>query len=359
MAPLRTAMLINNGWDSSQDMSLILQPVWTALPSADPARIFGAAFSEKASDEKTGVNDFLRLTEVARAALAAGHNGATGLIRVRAGTRFFNDPGLAKPGSNAGAGEEYTALRHQAGLTELNGFLASRLNPASSAWQIGGRVPATALYGAYTLLVWQTDCTADELSTLLNICREEYRFLKQSDFVAGIAAAPEAASDLPGLIALADEALTEAYSARQIICFRPVPSNAAGSQMLSRPTLLIVDDNHDQVEILDLIMRQKGYQTLRAYNGAQALEVVRNCNPDLLLLDVGMPQLDGFDVMSRLRDLNGGKLELPVIMITGSDTEESVLRGFELGARDYVIKPWDPHDLLSRIRTILSTSYRQ
>ena len=63
--------------------------------------------------------------------------------------------------------------------------------------------------------------------------------------------------------------------------------------------------------------------------------------------------------MSRLRDLNGGKLDLPVIMLTGSDTEEHVLRGFELGARDYVIKPWDPHDLLSRIRNILSTTSRQ
>lgn len=349
-------MLINEGSNTSHGLSLIQQPIWTAPLRSDIAPDFAAPFDEKVVDGETGVDDFLRLTEAARAMLATGRTGAAGLIRVRTVNRFFNDPGLPEPGFNAETSDEQTALRHQAGLTELADFLASRLDPVRCG-QPGKRLKATAIYGAYTLLVWQTDCTAAELSGRLDLCRDEYRFLRQSDFVAGIAAAPEAADDLLNLIALADESLTEAHSARRLICFKPA-SNTISSQMSRRPTLLIVDDNRDQVEILDLIMRQKGYQTLHAYSGTQALEVVSRCNPDLLLLDVGMPQLDGFDVMSRLRDLNGGKLELPVIMITGSDTEENVLRGFELGARDYVIKPWDPHDLLARIRNILSASLR-
>lgn len=352
-------MLINKGWDSSHDLLLIQPSVWASSSGLGLAPAFEAAFAEKTVDGATRVDDFLRLTEAARAALAVGRRGAAGLIRVRSVARSFNDPGLFEPGFTSETGDEDTALRHQASLTRLADFLAAHLNPVSCGWSPGKSLKASALYGAFTLLVWQTDCTAAELSTRLDLCREEYRFLKQSDFVAGIAAAPEAASNLLSLIGQADEALTEAYSARRIICFNPRSSNTLSSHTSRRPTLLIVDDNRDQVELLDLMMRQKGYQTLHAYNGTQALEVVSRCNPDLLLLDVGMPHLDGFDVMSRLRDLNGGKLDLPVIMLTGSDTEEHVLRGFELGARDYVIKPWDPHDLLSRIRNILSTTSRQ
>ena len=105
--------------------------------------------------------------------------------------------------------------------------------------------------------------------------------------------------------------------------------------------------------MLNLLVTQEGYETLRAYNGEQALDVLSKQQPDLLLLDLVMPRLDGFAVMHRLRDRNGGHLEPPVIMITANDSEESVLRGFELGARDYIIKPYHPRELLSRIHSIL------
>ena len=117
--------------------------------------------------------------------------------------------------------------------------------------------------------------------------------------------------------------------------------------------LLIVDDSQEHVEMLNLLVTQEGYETLRAYNGEQALDVLSKQQPDLLLLDLVMPRLDGFAVMHRLRDRNGGHLEPPVIMITANDSEESVLRGFELGARDYIIKPYHPRELLSRIHSIL------
>lgn len=340
-------MLIDDGRVSSHDLSTIQQPIWTAS-----LRRSGAGGFDEVPDGDCAVKDFLLLTDAARAALSAGRTGAVALVRARAISRASDVV------SGPVYSDEHTALRHRAILSELSDFLASRLEPVSCPAQPEQDLKAAAIYGTFTLLVWQPDCTDAELSVRLQLWREEYRFLKHSDYVAGIASAPAVATDLLTLISLADEALTEAHSARRIVCFSPAPARTICSHSSRRPTLLIVDDNRDQVEILDLIMQQHSYHTLRAYNGEQALDAVRRDNPDLLLLDIGLPELDGFHVLSRLRDLNGGRLDLPVIMITGSDAEESVRRGFELGARDYVIKPCDPHDLLSRIQNILSTSSR-
>jgi len=340
-------MLINDGRISSHNLSTIQPPVWTVSLRQSEAGGF-----DEVPDGDCAVKDFLRLTDAARAALSAGRTGAIALVRARAISRG------ADVASGPGYGDEHTALRHRAILNELSDFLALHLEPVFCPAQPEPELKAAAIYGTFTLLVWQPDCTDEELSLRLQLWREEYRFLKHSDFVAGIASAPKAAIDLLTLISLADEALTEAHSARRIVSCSPAPARTICSHPSCRPTLLIVDDNQDQVEILDLIMRQHRYHTLRAYNGEQALEAVTRDNPDLLLLDIDLPELDGFHVLSRLRNLNGGRLDLPVIMITGSDAEKSVRRGFELGARDYVIKPCDPHDLLSRIQNILSASGR-
>ncbi|MFN7947915.1 MAG: response regulator [Blastocatellia bacterium] len=344
-------MLINEGRVSSHNLSTIQQPVWTTWLRKSAATAF-----DEASDGDSAVKDFLHLAEAARAALSSGRSSAIGLLRVRALSRLSFE--AAHTDTVAGHGDEHTAMRQRTVLNDLADFLASRLDTVFSPDCPGVPLRATAIYGAYTLMIWQPDCTDEELSARLQIWREEYRFLKHSDFVAGIAAAPEIATDLLSLIGAADDALTEAHAARRIVCYDSASASTVRTHASHQPTLLIVDDNRDQVEILDLIMRQHSYHTLRAYNGEQALEAVTRHSPDLLLLDIGLPELDGFHVLSRLRDLNGGRLDLPVIMITGSDAEESVLRGFELGARDYVIKPCDPHDLLSRIQNILSVSSR-
>jgi CheY-like chemotaxis protein len=346
-------MLINEGRPPSGDLLPIQQPIWIEPLRQGKVSIFQEGLNADAGE------DFLRLTDAALAALSAGRAGTVGLIRARTLTRFAAETGSVESVFGTGHAEERAELWQKTVLTELSDFLASRLKPVICSWHCEERQAVTATYGAFTLLVWQPDCSASELAERLNLWREEYRALKHSDFVAGVAAAPEAATDLLSLIALADEALTEAHSMRRIVCSSPATSVAPVCQPSRQPRLLIVDDNRDQVEIIELIMQQQGYQTMRAYNGAQALEIISHHNPDLLLLDVGMPQFDGFDVMNRLRDLNGGKLDIPVIMLTGSDTEENVRRGFELGARDYVIKPCEPQDLLSRIQSILSAGLRQ
>jgi len=285
----------------------------------------------------TDVDAFLRLTEAAHAGMAAGHAGAIALI----GAELPEDRpvnGRAFPNS----AEEQQAAQQKLALAHLANFLAPRLKLHGAS--------ALAPYGSFSLFSYQPHSTAMALADRLNVWRDEYQSLGHGDFVAGTAAFPEDAATLLDLIELADEALRQAYQQDRITRYRPTRPNAS----VHHPRrLLIVDDSQEQVEMLDLLVTQQGYETLRAYNGEQALDVLSKQHPDLLLLDLVMPRLDGFAVMHRLRDRNGGHLEPPVIMITANDSEESVLRGFELGARDYIIKPYHPRELLSRIHSIL------
>jgi len=287
------------------------------------------------------IDHFLRLTEAACADLALGKSGTIALISAKP---------MAETASHEyafphGLDEERMARQQKLRLAELSHFLASRLSPAPNGLSM------TAPYGSFSLFTYQPSCTATELADQLNTWRDEYHALDQGDLIAGIASFPEDAANILDLIGLADEALTQARSLQRIVRYWP---KSETTPVPRQRQLLIVDDSQEQVEMLDLLVKQEGYQTLRAYNGEQALDVLSEQHPDLLLLDLVMPRLNGFDVMHRLRDRNGGRLQPPVIMITANDCEESVLRGFELGARDYIIKPYHPRELLSRIQSILS-----
>lgn len=344
-------MLTNPGRLSSRDLLLIQHPVTRDTGRSNSLSAFTESF-----DLQGELKDFLRLTETAHRDLSEGYSGVIALIRPRAISKSSSD-NLRLEYLPVGT-DDRTEWRHTALLAELTDFLSSRLDSLNEAANPKTRLQRAnilAIYGDFTLVIWQRDYSADALAARLSLWREEYRFLKQADFVAGIAAFPEINTDLLDLLTLADEALTEAHSTQRITCVGLDQLHlTTPDQNQRQPVILIVDDNQDQVDYLDFVVRQKGYQTLQANSGEQALELASRCQPDLLLLDVGLPQLDGFDVLQRLRDLSGGKLSLPVIMITGSDTEESVLRGFELGARDYLVKPFDHHDLLSRIQNVFS-----
>lgn len=116
--------------------------------------------------------------------------------------------------------------------------------------------------------------------------------------------------------------------------------------------ILVVDDAPENIQAISTILRAEGYQVLAATDGARALEVLRKVRPDLLLLDVIMPELDGFEVCKRLKAA-AEFAEIPVIFLTGKTETEDVVRGFEVGAVDYVTKPFHAHELLARVRTHL------
>ena len=116
--------------------------------------------------------------------------------------------------------------------------------------------------------------------------------------------------------------------------------------------LLIVDDTPQNLQVLGGILREQGYKLSVAQSGVQALEVARRVLPDLILLDVMMPEMDGFEVCRQLK-ADPAMAEIPVIFLTAKTEAEDVVRGFELGAVDYVGKPFNPPELLQRVQTHL------
>lgn len=114
--------------------------------------------------------------------------------------------------------------------------------------------------------------------------------------------------------------------------------------------ILVVDDDKRMVELVRLYLERDGYQVLAAYDGLQALELARQKRPDLIVLDLMLPGMDGLDVC---RVLRGEGSKVPIIMLTAKTTEEDKLIGLDLGADDYVTKPFSPKELLARMRAVL------
>ena len=114
--------------------------------------------------------------------------------------------------------------------------------------------------------------------------------------------------------------------------------------------ILIVDDTLKNVQVLGTILRKENYQINVAQNGLQALEMVEKVKPDLILLDVMMPELDGFETCKRLKTSSDTK-DIPVIFLTAKTETDDLVRGFEVGAVDYVTKPFNPYELLERVHT--------
>ncbi|OGO60851.1 MAG: DNA-binding response regulator [Chloroflexi bacterium RBG_19FT_COMBO_49_13] len=113
--------------------------------------------------------------------------------------------------------------------------------------------------------------------------------------------------------------------------------------------ILIVDDEPRYVRLIEANLITDNYQVLKAYNGEQALELVANENPDLVLLDIMMPILDGFTVCERIRKFS----TVPIIMVTVKGEEQDRVRGLDIGADDYIVKPFSATEVLARVRAVL------
>jgi DNA-binding response OmpR family regulator len=116
--------------------------------------------------------------------------------------------------------------------------------------------------------------------------------------------------------------------------------------------VLIVDDTIQNIQVLGTVLREENYQINVAQNGLQALDVVTKVTPDIILLDVMMPELDGFETCKRLK-ADAATRDIPVIFLTAKVETEDIVHGFELGAVDYVTKPFNATELLARVHTHL------
>ena len=113
--------------------------------------------------------------------------------------------------------------------------------------------------------------------------------------------------------------------------------------------VLVVDDNPDLLNVVVTVLDTAGYQVVTAANGLSGLEMFLQRDPDLVILDVMMPGLSGWEVLRRLRDIS----TVPIIMLTILGQERDIVRGLEKGADDYIPKPFSPRELLGRVRALL------
>lgn len=118
--------------------------------------------------------------------------------------------------------------------------------------------------------------------------------------------------------------------------------------------ILIVDDDPDIQRLLGYTLKQEGYETVVAVDGSEALKSWSRDKPDLILLDIMVPKLDGYQVAGRIRNEEGTASHVPIIMLTAETDIEQKVRGLRAGADDYLIKPFHPAELLARIRTLLA-----
>ncbi len=117
--------------------------------------------------------------------------------------------------------------------------------------------------------------------------------------------------------------------------------------------ILVVDDDIDTLRLVGLMLQRQGYQIAAANNGQQALAMAESEKPDLILLDLMMPDMDGYEVARRLR-ANPAISTIPIIMFTAKSQVDDKVSGFESGADDYLTKPTQPRELFAHIKAVLS-----
>ncbi|MFT3855409.1 MAG: response regulator transcription factor [Ilumatobacteraceae bacterium] len=114
-------------------------------------------------------------------------------------------------------------------------------------------------------------------------------------------------------------------------------------------TVVVIEDDAHIADLLDLYLREAGYRVLQAATGERGLELITQQRPQIVLLDVGLPDIDGFEVCRRIR----ATTPLPVMFLTARDGEIDRVLGLELGADDYVVKPFSPREVVARVKAIL------
>ncbi len=119
--------------------------------------------------------------------------------------------------------------------------------------------------------------------------------------------------------------------------------------MPTKPLVLVVDDEPGILRLLDMLLSCEGFRVLVAGSGAEAISIAENRRPDIVILDVRMPDISGIELMRRLRE----RMTTPVILLTGQSQDSQKIYGLEAGADDYIVKPFSPSELGARVRAVL------
>src|SRR5207245_4232186 len=133
---------------------------------------------------------------------------------------------------------------------------------------------------------------------------------------------------------------------------RRIPEPAPTATPKPGPRVLVVEDERDVADLIGYNLAKEGYDVQLVGNGADALKLARESRPEVILLDIMVPQLNGWEVCRRLKK-DPELAAIPVIMVSGRVEEGDKVLGFEVGADDYVTKPFSPRELIARVRAVL------
>jgi DNA-binding response OmpR family regulator len=120
-------------------------------------------------------------------------------------------------------------------------------------------------------------------------------------------------------------------------------------------TILVVEDDHKTIDLIRLYLERDEYRVLEAFDGRMGLDLARRARPDLIILDLMLPRMDGLEVCRVIRN----ETDTPIIMLTARATEDDKLIGLDMGADDYVTKPFSPRELMARVRAVLRRASEQ
>ena len=116
--------------------------------------------------------------------------------------------------------------------------------------------------------------------------------------------------------------------------------------------ILVIDDEEPTVQLIAMLLDRRGFEVIKAYRAEEGLRKAYRYQPDLVLLDIMMPDMDGWEVCKRLRDMS----DVPIVFLTARDDVKDVVKGLEMGADDYIVKPYDNDELVARVRAHLRRS---
>lgn len=119
--------------------------------------------------------------------------------------------------------------------------------------------------------------------------------------------------------------------------------------------ILIADDDREIVDLLEIYIQNEGYQTIKTYDGEEALTAFQTQNPDVMILDVMMPKLDGLEVVRQVRETS----QIPILMLSAKTSDIDKIKGLTRGADDYVVKPFNPLEVMARVKSLLRRSSYQ
>lgn len=124
--------------------------------------------------------------------------------------------------------------------------------------------------------------------------------------------------------------------------------------MKNNHTILIVEDEKNISDVIKAYMEKENYKTFLAFDGAEAMEIFKNEDISLILLDLMIPKISGEELCSKIRNIS----QVPIIMLTAKSDEDSKIEGLDIGADDYIVKPFSPRELVSRVKALLRRTYR-